>query len=149
EGQSPLFRLGRMLGSRERFLMTSCVINGGDSGGPLFDLEGKLLGNNNLLPAEFQGSGHTSVDYFRMIRPLLVAGRHIRHGDPLLTGPFEDALGLTKVAIPAHKSVLAVMEGEKMVALGLVVDADGWAVTKSSELAADTVMCRLADGQRL
>jgi S1-C subfamily serine protease len=48
-----------------------------------------------------------------------------------------------------HRSVLTLMDGEKPVAFGLVVDADGWAVTKSSEVPANAVTCRLADGRRL
>jgi len=149
EGQSPHFRLARLLGRRDHYLLTSCQLNGGDSGGPLFDLGGKLLGNNNLFATESRGTGHTSVEHYRMARPLLLAGRHVRHGDPLLAGPFEDTLGLAKVAVPLHKSVLTVLDGGRPVALGLVVDASGWAVTKSSELPADAVTCRLADGRRL
>src|SRR5262245_31956927 len=147
EGRPPLFRLGRFLGTREHYLLTSAHLNGGDSGGPVFDLDGKLLGNNNLVPTESRGTGHTSVDYFRMIRPLLQAGRHVRRGDLLLTGPFEDVGGFDALAVPTHRAVFTVLDGDKAVSRGLIVEADGWAVTKSSEVPGPKVTCRLADGR--
>src|SRR5262249_61148398 len=94
-------------------------------------------------------TAHPSVDSFRMIRPLLLAGRHVRRGDLLLTGPFEDVAGLEALAAPAHEGVFAVLDGDRQVALGLVVDAGGWAVTKASELPLGKVVCRLADGRKL
>lgn len=44
---------------------------------------------------------------------------------------------------------MTVLDGDKAVALGVVVDADGWVVTKASELPVGDVECRLADGRKV
>src|SRR5262245_42536320 len=80
EGQPPLLRLGRYTGAWGHYLETSCNLNGGDSGGPLFGLDGKLLGNNNLhaMPTAERGTGHTSIAYFGQAREQLLLGRHVK-----------------------------------------------------------------------
>ena len=50
-GRAPVVRLGRVLFTRSDFFVTDCVITGGDSGGPFFDLDGRLgLVNNSVVP---------------------------------------------------------------------------------------------------
>jgi serine protease Do len=166
EGQPPLLRLGRFAGPWAHFLLTSSNINGGDSGGPLFGLDGRLLGNNNLLPFKdndkgliIQQTGHTSVEYFHKIEALLLAGRHVRWEEPRkepsgrsnypVVAAFEGVGGKERMANPTHQAVLTVLDGNTPVALGLVVDAAAWAVTKASELPAGKVLCKLADGRKL
>lgn len=43
-GKPPLARIGRVLWHTDQAIVTDCAIMGGDSGGPLFDLEGKVIG---------------------------------------------------------------------------------------------------------
>lgn len=43
-GRPAMVRLGRILVSSERGFVSDCLINGGDSGGPFFDLDGRLAG---------------------------------------------------------------------------------------------------------
>ncbi len=157
EGEPPLLRLGRFLGPWGHYLLTSCNISGGDSGGPLFTLEGKLLGNNNLIPTR-TGTGHTSVEYFQRIRPELLEGRHVKRldfskpsgkYDYPIRGPFEGVTGLDRLVTPARDWVLTVLDGNKPVALGVVVDGDGWVVTKASQLAVGDVECQLIDGRKV
>jgi serine protease Do len=159
EGLPPLFRVGRFAGAWGHYLFTSCNINGGDSGGPLFGFDGALLGNTNLFPTEGHGTGHTSVEYFRQSQPRLLAGHHGRrdaarpvtpqgHGDQL-AGAFEGATGLEPLVGRVNRTVLTVLDGDRPVALGVVVDADGWAVSKASELPVGRVNCQLADGRKV
>src|SRR5262249_10563697 len=129
---------------------------------PLFSLDGKLLGNNNVLanPYAKSGSGHTSVEYFGRAYDDLLAGRHVRREgraaarspeppvDPRV-GPLAGLARTEEFRAKVHKSVITVLEGDSAVALGLVVDQAGWAVTKSSELPADKVTCKLSDGRTL
>jgi serine protease Do len=165
EGEPPLLRLGRFLGPWGHYLLTSCNLNGGDSGGPLFTLDGKLLGNNNLCPTQGgdrggHGTGHTSVEYFQRIRPLLLEGRHVKRldfrfnapsgkYDYPISGPFDGVAGLERLVTPARNWVLTVLDENKPVALGVVVDPDGWVVTKASELPVGDVECRLSDGRKV
>ena len=46
-------------------------------------------------------------------------------------------------------STVRVLSGGKMVALGTIVDSNGWIVSKSSEIAEEAVECRLYDGSRV
>lgn len=156
-GRPPLLRLGRVLGLHEHFVMSSCSIFGGDSGGPLLNLQGEVIGTCNLASSVVQGdtvklAGYINVDVFHKIRKQLLEELVYDH-DTLLkpfarTGPFENTKGLNALATPAHRSVVTVFAREKPVALGLVIAADGWVVTKASVLAGP-LACQLADGRKL
>ena len=56
---------------------------------------------------------------------------------------FEQAVG------DAWKSTVQVLSSKQQVALGLVVDSNGWIVTKASQLVPEGLACRLSDGTRL
>src|SRR5262245_32257642 len=130
EGHPPLLRLGRFARSWAHYLLTSCNLNGGDSGGPLFGLDGALLGNHNLKAhtedgeSIVRGAGHTSVEYFAKDREELLAGRHVRwtgggpqgRGEHPIVGPFDGVTGLDGLANVNRKAVLSVLDGDVRVA---------------------------------
>jgi len=88
---------------------------------------------------------HPRIDLYLQVRDELLAGKMIRASD--LAQPF-DRDKLSHLATPVHRSVVKVMTGDKQIALGLIVGADGWIVTKASELS-DSIACELSDGRRL
>ncbi len=49
EGRSPVLRLGRVVEFMAGMLQTDCPLLGGDSGGPLFDLNGNVIGINSRI----------------------------------------------------------------------------------------------------
>lgn len=65
KGSAPAIRLGRVLNSNDRTIVSDCVIMGGDSGGPLFDLKGNLIGINSRVTGQLNGNVHVPVDSFR------------------------------------------------------------------------------------
>jgi serine protease Do len=97
------------------------------------------------------------VEYFHRVRPLLLEGRHVKRTDfrmnappdYAITGPFDGMAGLERLVTPARDWVLTVLDGNKSVALGVVVDPDGWVVSKASELPVGDVECRLANGRKV
>jgi len=66
QGRTPPVRAGRVWG-RDNFgaFFTDCTLIGGDSGGPLFDLEGKLVGIHSSIGGPLTINRHIGVDNFR------------------------------------------------------------------------------------
>ncbi len=55
-----------------------------------------------------------------------------------------------KIVGDAWKSTVQILHDQRQVALGVVVDSEGWIVTKASEVQEyDNLQCRLSDGTRL
>ncbi|MDA7951559.1 MAG: S1C family serine protease [Pirellulaceae bacterium] len=64
EGRTPPLRLGRLLVKTKSTLMTDCTLVGGDSGGPLFDMEGNVIGINSRIGPVITANMHVPVDVF-------------------------------------------------------------------------------------
>jgi serine protease Do len=119
---------------RDGELITTIRGHSGDSGGPLFDLAGRLIG----VVAQNDGSGtrcsYTTADVVRAEWPELAPGRAaLEVGDaarPKTVSPAE----ATATAVAAIRgAVVEVQSRERWVALGVVV-GEGLVITKASEL---------------
>jgi serine protease Do len=64
-GRAPVVRLGKVLVNRSTVVMTDCTLVGGDSGGPLFDMQGAVIGINSRIGGELTSNMHVPVDTFR------------------------------------------------------------------------------------
>ena len=65
-GRTPPVRFGRVVSKGPgNFLTTDCTLIGGDSGGPLFDLEGKLVGIHSSIGQSLTNNNHAGIDGFR------------------------------------------------------------------------------------
>lgn len=63
--RSSVVRVGRMLTRPGRTtLQTDCTLVGGDSGGPLFDLDGYVIGIHSRISRQIQQNYHVAVDVF-------------------------------------------------------------------------------------
>lgn len=66
KGRSAPVRLGRLLSLDENgFLMTDSTLVGGDSGGPLLDLEGRLIGIHSSIGFSLSENRHVPLRAFR------------------------------------------------------------------------------------
>lgn len=64
--RTPPVRFGRVMSDGPgNFFTTDCTLIGGDSGGPLFDLGGKLIGINSSIGISWKNNNHAGVDGFR------------------------------------------------------------------------------------
>jgi len=162
---TPCLQLGCVLALGRFTVYASCTLTSGDSGGPLFDLEGRVLGT-----AQGGGGWSGTSGYWRAV-PSLVAARDLRElkdpdefrrlglvskaGAPeirelgISTKPFQEVLG------PARRATVEILLDGRLVALGVVVVSDGVILTKRAEIMtryggpAGKLSCRLADGQTL
>ena len=68
-GRSPVVRVGRILEINTRsagqFIRTDCTIVGGDSGGPLFDMNGRVIGIHSRIGTSITANMHVPVDTYR------------------------------------------------------------------------------------
>ncbi|XZE55305.1 S1C family serine protease [Planctomycetaceae bacterium SH139] len=67
-------RVGRILAVRDDALVTDCALIGGDSGGPLFDLQGKLIGVHSRIGNDVADNLHVPVDHYDTSWKRLVRG---------------------------------------------------------------------------
>ena len=74
QGKPPAVRLGRILQHNSRALVSDCLIMGGDSGGPLFDLQGNVIGISSRVTDSLIGNVHVPVDNYRENWERLAAG---------------------------------------------------------------------------
>lgn len=64
--RTPPVRFGRVVSKGPgNFLTTDCTLIGGDSGGPLFDLDGKIIGINSSIGVSLTNNNHAGVDGFK------------------------------------------------------------------------------------
>jgi len=73
--RTPPVRFGRVVSKGPgNFLTTDCTLIGGDSGGPLFDLDGNIIGINSSIGLSLTNNNHAGIDGFRLDWKRLVAG---------------------------------------------------------------------------
>ena len=73
-GRLPVVRVGRVLSMNDLSLQTDCALVGGDSGGPLFDMEGKVIGIHSRIGADITKNLHVPVNTFRTTWDRLAQG---------------------------------------------------------------------------
>lgn len=94
-GRSAPARLGRVLrlpGSMNGMLTSDCTMQAGDSGGPLFDMQGRVIGINSNISNPLTENRHANIDAFRAGWDKLLAGEIT--GERRLGGGPRQRLGL-------------------------------------------------------
>jgi S1-C subfamily serine protease len=59
-----VIRVGRVLGVTDSTIVTDCSLIGGDSGGPLFDLQGKLVGIHSRIGIDVDDNMHVPMNVY-------------------------------------------------------------------------------------
>ncbi len=73
-GRDPVVRVGRIVENAQRAVRTDCALVGGDSGGPLFDMDGKVIGIHSRIGKELTMNHHVPVNTYRNNWDRLVQG---------------------------------------------------------------------------
>lgn len=63
-GRTPVVRLGRILENNPKYVRTDCTLVGGDSGGPLFDMNGKVIAIHSRIGDKITANIHVPVDTY-------------------------------------------------------------------------------------
>ncbi len=75
KNRTPVVRVGRVLVANAFLIRTDCVLVGGDSGGPLFDMQGRVVGiHSRIGGAAITENVHVPVNTFRETWDKLAAG---------------------------------------------------------------------------
>ncbi len=110
--QSPTaeVRLGRVSVATPWVVQSDCELVGGDSGGPLFDMSGRVIGINSRIKESTDENFHIPANVWRRDWDRLSAGKVFQSG----TG-----LGLTGEPVSAGLSITKVWKGEPADVSGL------------------------------
>ena len=73
-GRKPPVRTGRILSFNRTQIETDAVLIGGDSGGPLFDLDGKLIGIHSSIGDSIAENRHVMMEVFEKHRDRMKRG---------------------------------------------------------------------------
>lgn len=73
-GRRPPVRAGRIVKFESDQVVTDCVLIGGDSGGPLFDLSGRVIGIHSSIGGSIAENRHVSIEIFRKYWDRMAAG---------------------------------------------------------------------------
>jgi serine protease Do len=79
EGRPPVVRIGRVLTTDRFAVTTDCTLVGGDSGGPLFDMDGKVIGINSRIGRDLTANLHVPVAAYRESWDRLAKGEQWGH----------------------------------------------------------------------
>jgi len=67
-------RVGRIIDNRKTSLRTDCTLVGGDSGGPLFDMNGDVIGIHSRIGQTLADNLHVPADVYSEKWDLMAAG---------------------------------------------------------------------------
>ncbi|TWT91578.1 S1C family serine protease [Stieleria varia] len=110
-------RVGRILIVRPDKLVTDCALIGGDSGGPLFDISGRLIGVHSRIGNDVSDNLHVPVDHYDFAWSRMADG--VAWG--FLPG-FRPVLGVQGNKAEESARVVSVKEGSPADVAGLRAD---------------------------
>lgn len=82
----PVVRLGRVIFVNKRVLQSDCELVGGDSGGPLFDMRGRVIAINSRIQDDTSANYHVPISSYHANWERLKAGETFRSHSGALLG---------------------------------------------------------------
>ncbi|MEO1524709.1 MAG: S1C family serine protease [Planctomycetota bacterium] len=64
--RGPVIRVGRLLRVRPEVVVSDCALIGGDSGGPLFDIQGELIAVHSRIGNDVADNLHVPIDHYNV-----------------------------------------------------------------------------------
>ena len=112
-------RIGRVIFSNESVIRTDGTLVGGDSGGPLFNLSGQVVGIHSRIGRSLTANLHVPVDAYVSDWKRLVAGEAWGQMMGQSGGPF---VGIGGADHPKGVRITSVVEGHAAAKAGIRVD---------------------------
>ncbi len=122
--RTPPVRLGRVIeNNSDAFVMSDCALIGGDSGGPLFDLNGRLIGIHSNIGFSLSQNNHVPISTFLDHWGKLVSGERFggAHLGGFLDNPERPMLGVVLEDSADGAMIRGVMPGSPAAEAGLEV----------------------------
>ena len=91
KGRNPVVRMGRVIVKDKLSITTDCTLVGGDSGGPLFDMDGHVIGINSRIGRFLTANMHVPIAAYHEAWDRLV--KYEAWGHMPGTGPFLGVVG--------------------------------------------------------
>jgi serine protease Do len=154
KGRTPVVRLGRVLSQKDEFLRTDCALVGGDSGGPLFDLDGKVIGINSRIGEFLTYNLHVPVDTYRATWARLAKGDvwgGKKRGGPYIGVEIDDNCRILNVieGSPAEKAGLKANDVVLRFDKDQIEDADDLLMLIAKQKPGDEVSVRVRRGKQI
>ena len=147
KGRPPVVRLGRILKADSRVIQTDCPLIGGDSGGPLISLSGKVIGINSRIGANLTMNYHVPIGVFHDVWDRLEKAESWKDSFPEKNDS-KVREAFRSILEKARDCVVQIKCENRKVVLGTVVGPDGWIITKASEIKPEPICC-FSDGKEL
>jgi S1-C subfamily serine protease len=112
-GRHPVVRFGRVLSVNHRSLQTDCALVGGDSGGPLFDMNGRVIGIHSRIGADIAKNLHVPINTFRTSWDRLAKGESWGNFMQLVGPPMIGVLGVQNVDRAEVEKVMPGLPAER------------------------------------
>lgn len=173
----PTLRFGYVVEARAKngFIHTTCLMEPGDSGGPVFDMQGRVIGLHSQIEMDLDKNFEIAIDQYRKYWKALTVAKtytELPVADSIPTDPLADKLvpiaGLqdinetfAKLESSLERSTFVVksgINGKECIALATLLNVDSYAnkklrgesflVSKSS-MVGDTPMLTLKTGKVL
>jgi S1-C subfamily serine protease len=156
----PPARIGRITGNHDYVLTMDSPLNVGDSGGPLFTLDGRMVGINESVARHPHENAATAIevalDRFDQMLFCVSGGatlpklendfqllNDVPSTSPIIFDPYDARSGrdepsmlnvLSSATWDAGDWVVRIMSDGQQISLGLIVDESGLVLTKASEI---------------
>jgi serine protease Do len=122
DGRAPVLRLGRVIFATKRVIQTDCELVGGDSGGPLFDMHGRVIGINSRISEDTDHNFHAPIAAYTGSWDRLVASESFQSHSGALLGvsgvPHERGLKITTVHPDDPAERAGVIVGDVLLTFG-------------------------------
>jgi serine protease Do len=139
-GRTPVVRVGRVLTANPSLIRTDCALVGGDSGGPLCDMYGRVIGIHSRVGPSMESNIHVPVDTYKVTWDRLAKGE--------TWGGFRFGFGgrgrRRPAAAPPYLGIIATEDTEELRLARVVPDSPA----ARAGLQADDVLTRF-DGKKV